>query len=83
MIPWNNQQDNIIDRFDGRALLDFYREPSTSRRQEKTPEEVELDEVILCGANKRCLQSSTHSTNTIVSSICFRIYGLNSAAFVG
>ncbi|CAD7700897.1 unnamed protein product [Ostreobium quekettii] len=43
MIAWNDHQDNMIDRFDGRALLDFYREPSTSRRQEKAPEEVELE----------------------------------------
>ena len=24
-LPWNGNTDNMIDRFDGRALLDFYR----------------------------------------------------------
>ena len=28
MIPWNGDDDNIIDRFDGRAVLDFYIEPN-------------------------------------------------------
>ena len=46
MIPWNGQQDNLIDRFDGRALLDFYKEPDAqSNRQRKTEDEVELEEV--------------------------------------
>ncbi len=25
-LPWNGKEDNLIDRFDGRALLDFYRQ---------------------------------------------------------
>ena len=46
MIPWNGQQDNLIDRFDGRALLDFYREPDPqARRPQKTEDELELEEV--------------------------------------
>ena len=46
MISWNGQQDNLIDRFDGRALLDFYREPDAqSMRQRKTEDELELEEV--------------------------------------
>ncbi len=46
MIPWNGQQDNLIDRFDGRALLDFYREPDAqSKQQRKSEDEIELDEV--------------------------------------
>ena len=46
LIPWNGQQDNLIDRFDGRALLDFYRDPPAHRQQrEKTHEEAKLDEV--------------------------------------
>lgn len=46
MIPWNGRTDNLIDRFDGRALLDFYREPPpSSRRRPKTDDEAELDEV--------------------------------------
>lgn len=48
LIPWNGKQDILIDRFDGRALLDFIRD-SDSRRfrvQEKTEEEEELEEFV-------------------------------------
>ena len=46
MIPMNGQHDNLIDRFDGRALLDFYREPVMSRQTKmKTEDELELEEV--------------------------------------
>uniref|UniRef100_A0A803KXX3 Suppressor of white apricot N-terminal domain-containing protein n=1 Tax=Chenopodium quinoa TaxID=63459 RepID=A0A803KXX3_CHEQI len=31
LIPWNGKEDNLIDRFDGRALLDFIRDPETHR----------------------------------------------------
>lgn len=44
MLPWNGDQDNMIDRFDGRALLDFYRDPVPSK-QRKTADEEMLDEV--------------------------------------
>lgn len=47
MIPMNGQQDNLIDRFDGRALLDFYREPVTSKQaRAKTEDELELEELL-------------------------------------
>ncbi|XP_021714309.1 CLK4-associating serine/arginine rich protein-like [Chenopodium quinoa] len=48
LIPWNGKEDNLIDRFDGRALLDFIRDPETHRfRQlEKTEEEEELEEFV-------------------------------------
>ena len=45
MIPWNGKQDNLIDRFDGRALLDFYREPARQGSQTKSEDQQELDEV--------------------------------------
>ncbi|CAA3018023.1 Hypothetical predicted protein [Olea europaea subsp. europaea] len=47
-IPWNGKQDVMIDRFDGRALLDFIRDSSTRRPQvaEKTEEEEELEEFV-------------------------------------
>lgn len=46
MIPMNGQHDNLIDRFDGRALLDFYREPVTSKQaRSKTDDQLELEEV--------------------------------------
>ncbi|KAL8151857.1 hypothetical protein V2J09_021665 [Rumex salicifolius] len=48
MIPWNGKEDVMIDRFDGRALLDFIREPDgrRARMQEKTEEEEELEEFV-------------------------------------
>ncbi|KAH7427728.1 hypothetical protein KP509_10G057000 [Ceratopteris richardii] len=46
LIPWNGRSDNLIDRFDGRALLDFIRENDGRfrARREKTEEEEELEE---------------------------------------
>lgn len=40
-------QDNLIDRFDGRALLDFYREPPPGfkARRERSHQEERLEEV--------------------------------------
>ncbi|KAH6838082.1 CLK4-associating serine/arginine-rich protein [Perilla frutescens var. hirtella] len=48
LIPWNGKQDVLIDRFDGRALLDFIRESSSRRFRvpEKTEEEEELEEFV-------------------------------------
>nr|GFA19298.1 CLK4-associating serine/arginine rich protein [Tanacetum cinerariifolium] len=48
LIPWNNKQDVMIDRFDGRALLDFIRDPDSRRFRvvEKTEEEEELEEFV-------------------------------------
>ena len=45
LFPWNGAEDNLIDRFDGRALLDFYREPDPRSRRPKTEDELELDAV--------------------------------------
>jgi arginine/serine-rich splicing factor 16 len=46
LIPCNGQQDNLIDRFDGRALLDFYREPDARvLNRPKTSDELKLEEV--------------------------------------
>ena len=45
MLAWNGNADNMIDRFDGRALLDFYKDPDPRKKPEKTDEELELDEV--------------------------------------
>ena len=45
-IAWNGRSDNMIDRFDGRALLDFYREPEESvRKRPKTEAQLEVEEV--------------------------------------
>ncbi|XP_074581445.1 uncharacterized protein LOC141837969 [Curcuma longa] len=48
LIPWNGKQDILIDRFDGRALLDFIRDHSSrnSRVQQKTEEEEEVEEFV-------------------------------------
>lgn len=38
MLPWNGKADNMIDRFDGRALLDFYRcQSSASHNARRCP----------------------------------------------
>eukprot|EP00897_Mesotaenium_endlicherianum_P004672 jgi/Mesen1/4232/ME000022S03525 len=46
LIAWNNKEDNLIDRFDGRALLDFIREYDSRRMppRERSEEEQELEE---------------------------------------
>ncbi|KAK9228287.1 hypothetical protein WN944_021236 [Citrus x changshan-huyou] len=47
LIPWNGKQDVLIDRFDGRALLDFIREPAKHlHAQKKSEEEEELEEFV-------------------------------------
>uniref|UniRef100_A0A0E0D1R4 Suppressor of white apricot N-terminal domain-containing protein n=1 Tax=Oryza meridionalis TaxID=40149 RepID=A0A0E0D1R4_9ORYZ len=48
LIPWNGKQDVLIDRFDGRALLDFIHDSSSRpfRVQEKSEEEEELEEFV-------------------------------------
>ncbi|XP_020587524.1 CLK4-associating serine/arginine rich protein isoform X4 [Phalaenopsis equestris] len=48
LIPWNGKQDILIDRFDGRALLDYIRDSSSRpfRAQEKSEEEEELEEFV-------------------------------------
>ncbi|CAK8539732.1 unnamed protein product [Lathyrus sativus] len=46
LIPWNGKQDVLIDRFDGRALLDFIRDSGFRRVQEKSEEEEELEEFV-------------------------------------
>ncbi|KAJ7567667.1 hypothetical protein O6H91_01G001400 [Diphasiastrum complanatum] len=48
LIPWNGRKEIMIDRFDGRALLDFIRENDGSSRfhREKTEEEEELEELV-------------------------------------
>lgn len=45
MLPWNGKADNMIDRFDGRALLDFYREPDNRRARPQSELEVEEEEL--------------------------------------
>jgi arginine/serine-rich splicing factor 16 len=46
LLPWNGKEDNLIDRFDGRALLDFYREPPPRAPQPKTDDELELEQKV-------------------------------------
>lgn len=47
MIPWSGDVDNLIDRFDGRALLDMYQDPAGPDRRQKSDSELELDKVSL------------------------------------
>ncbi len=44
MLPWNGQQDNLIDRFDGRSLLDFLYDPPRVHPP-KSDKERQLEEV--------------------------------------
>ncbi|KAA8547192.1 hypothetical protein F0562_003599 [Nyssa sinensis] len=48
LIPWNGKQNILIDRFDGRALLDYIRDSDSRRYRvpEKTEEEEELEEFV-------------------------------------
>jgi hypothetical protein len=45
MLAWNGDAENMIDRFDGRALLDFYKDPDPRNKPQKTDDELELEEV--------------------------------------
>ena len=45
MVAWNGDPECMIDRFDVRAMLDFYREYEPPRDDVKTEEERELEEV--------------------------------------
>lgn len=48
LIPWNGKQDVMIDRFDGRAVLDFVREAGSRsmRPHKKSEEEEEVEEFV-------------------------------------
>ncbi|CAL8468559.1 g8099 [Coccomyxa elongata] len=46
MIPWNGDTEKMIDRFDGRALLDFYKEPDPRTQYRQTEAEQELEELV-------------------------------------
>lgn len=43
MVPWNGDQDCLIDRFDARSMLDFYRDSTV--KSKKSDEELEMEEV--------------------------------------
>ena len=61
MIPWNGDDDNMIDRFDGRAILDFYIEPSTTKQnQQKSSKELEFEQLLLF-ESYRDLVTLTHN----------------------
>lgn len=46
LIPWNGKADSLIDRFDARSMLDFYKEPDPSLKDRpKKPEEEKLEQV--------------------------------------
>lgn len=49
LIPWQGGaggEENLIDRFDCRAMLDMYVPPRSTVRKPKTDEEEELDEMV-------------------------------------
>lgn len=54
LLPWNGDTECMIDRFDARSLLDFYRDPPANAQQRpKTPAEEKLQEV--------CRRSAWHA----------------------
>jgi hypothetical protein len=44
MVPWNGDETCMIDRFDARSMLDFYREPKNTIPC--TEQEDEIEQVI-------------------------------------
>ncbi len=58
MLAWNGDAENMIDRFDGRALLDFYKDPDPRNQAPKTDDELELEEVPLSFLRPHCLGAS-------------------------
>lgn len=77
MIPMNGLHDNLIDRFDGRALLDFYREPVVGQHnKQKTEDELELEEVMIF-KSAMLLSSTTdtaHSIPHVMQLLAFESY---------
>lgn len=88
MLPWNGQQDNLIDRFDARALLDFYKEPDArAHSKPKTEAEAELEEV--CSGTSTLLSVETaarpcsavaiavYLTDPLVAKVLGRVYAFS------
>lgn len=48
LVPWNGQQDTLIDRYDARSLLDMYVEPDLRvlRSRPKTAKQQDLEEML-------------------------------------
>lgn len=56
MIPWNEDMDFMIDRYDGRALLDFVQKPS--KRNPSSEESSEMKRVAFVKMGKSLLRCS-------------------------
>jgi hypothetical protein len=60
LMPWNGESDCLIDRFDARSSLDFYREPKASATKVAGAEDLEVEEVcsLVGGIRRQVRQSS-------------------------
>lgn len=65
MVPWNGDNDSLIDRFDARSMLDFYKENTVNSK--KTDEETEMEEVCEYSACALLEIQPTHRSVTHVS----------------
>lgn len=64
MVPWNGDHDCLIDRFDARSMLDFYRENTVNSK--KTDEETEMEEV---RQHSTCTLTELHPTHRRVKHV--------------
>ena len=64
LMPWNGDSDCMIDRFDARANLDFYREPKPGAAQQ-TDAEKEIEQV--------CSRGRHHTFPGAISCILARL----------
>ena len=67
MLAWNGDAENMIDRFDGRALLDFYKDPDPRNKPQKTDDELELEEVPLPSYAFTTLEATFEEVYTLIS----------------
>lgn len=72
MIPMNGQHDNLIDRFDGRALLDFYKDPVNRQGKAKTEDELELQEVV----KPKAVNMKLHTCLTVFQDVVMHLVQL-------
>lgn len=67
-LPWNGKEDNLIDRFDGRALLDFYRWAWPQTRAESSHMRLlQAHVTVPVSAEQRTVKRSLHAGSLMVA----------------